>query len=290
MSLRLSNRMSPAAGVRRLARRELGKAADALTRPRRPAESVHVARKHVKKVRALLRLVLNRIGSKIYRAENTDLRKLGRQLSAVRDAQVVLKILSGLREMAASQPEANALNTLHEQLTNSSAGAASPNLSAKAARDRAREFERCRLRINRWSLKKLVWPDLTKALVRSYCRSQTALACYDVGRTPSNLHEWRKRTKDFWYQLLMLEARLCRSLRRLAPVVESLTEAQGEAHDLDLLLTVLNAKRGHLPAGGRALILELIQKRLRQLERKILKTGRKVFREPPEHLARQLDS
>ena len=290
MSLRLSNKMSPAAGVRRLARRELGKAADALTRPRRPAESVHVARKHVKKVRALLRLVRKRVGSKVYRAENTDLRELGRQLSAVRDAQVVLKILSGLREVAACQPEASALKTLHEQLTDSSAGAASPNLSAKAARDRASEFERCRRRVNRWSLKKLVWPDLTKALVRSYRRNQTALARYDSRRTPLNLHEWRKRTKDFWHQLLMLEARLCRSLRRLAPVVESLTEAQGEAHDLDLLLAALNAQRGHLPAGGRTLILQLIQKRLRQLEQKILKTGRKVFCKPPERFARQLDS
>lgn len=290
MSLRLSSTKSPAAGVSRLARRELGKAADSLTQSRRPAESVHVARKHVKKVRALLRLVRKRIGSKAYCAENADLRELGRQLSAVRDAQVVLKILSGLREIAPRQTESSALKTLHEQLTESSAGAASPNLSAKAARDRAREFERCRLRVNRWPLKKLKWSDLIKALARSYRRSQTAMARYDARRTPSNLHEWRKRTKDFWYQLLMLEALLPRSLRRLAPVVESLTEAQGEAHDFDLLLTVLNAERRQLPAGDRTLILQLIQKRLRQLEQRILETGRKVFREPPDYFARQLDS
>lgn len=290
MSLRLSNKMSPVAGVRRLARRELSKAVDALTQPRRPAESVHVARKHVKKVRALLRLVRKRTGSKFFLSENKALRELGRQLSTVRDAQVVLAVLNGLRETATRQPELGALKTLHEQLTQSNVGAASLDLSAKAARDRASEFKRCRLRVKRWPLKKLIWSDLAAALARSYQRSQRALARYDARRTLPNLHEWRKRTKDFWYQLMMLESLLPRSLRRLATVVESLTEAQGEAHDLDLLQTLINTERRQLSAADRTLILELIQKRLGKRERKILKTGQKVFREPPEHFARQLDS
>src|SRR5436190_15203214 len=60
------------------------------------AEAVHEARKDMKKLRALLRLVRGELGEELYVHENTVFRDTGRQLSGVRDADVMIHTLSDL--------------------------------------------------------------------------------------------------------------------------------------------------------------------------------------------------
>ena len=59
-------------------------------------ESIHSARKEIKKLRALLRLVECNIGKKSFKNVNEHLRKAARRLSAARDAQVQLETLNHL--------------------------------------------------------------------------------------------------------------------------------------------------------------------------------------------------
>lgn len=290
MNLRLNTKKSPADAVRRLARRELGKAADALTRPRGRTESVHAARKHVKKVRALLRLVRKRTGSRFFLSENQSLRGFGRKLSEVRDSQVVLSVLDDLRHTIEQRSTVKALKALHEALTKSFPGAARPDLSAKVALAHSRQLHRLRWQVQRWPLKNLSWEDLRASLARNYRRGHRAMARYKARHTLPNLHEWRKRAKDFWYQLLMLAGLLPCTLRKLIPKVEVLTETQGAILDLDLLRTALDDLGEAFSSMDRHVIQQLIQKRLRKTEGQALKCGGAVFREPPRIFARWLNS
>lgn len=288
MNLRLRTKKSPSDEVRRLARRELGKAATVLVGRKQRRESVHAARKHVKKVRALLRLVQQRTGAKFFRKENRALRELGQKLSAVRDAQVILVVLDDLRRANPTGRIAEVLTKVRAGLNPPAEATASPDVSPGEARSCAREFERRRRGVKRWPLGKLAWPELAAALARSHRRSQDALARYAEHRTLLNLHEWRKRAKDFFYQLLILESLVPRELRSLAGKVASLTELQGAAHDLDLLLTALDRLRDKISATERNVVRELAQKRLRSLAARALKQGRKTFRLSPEQFVERL--
>src|SRR5262249_17556562 len=62
------------------------------------AEAVHQIRKRIKKPRALLALLREPLGKEQYRVEDADLRKVGRALSAKRDAEVLLKTLTHLQQ------------------------------------------------------------------------------------------------------------------------------------------------------------------------------------------------
>ena len=73
---------------------ELGGATDST-----PEEAVHEARKDVKKLRALLRLVRSSTSAKVRTRENEALRDVGRSLSGKRDADVMLATLAGLEDL-----------------------------------------------------------------------------------------------------------------------------------------------------------------------------------------------
>ena len=58
-------------------------------------DPVHEARKSCKKIRAILRLVRDHIGSDVYASENRIFRDIGRALSSARDGTVLLETASG---------------------------------------------------------------------------------------------------------------------------------------------------------------------------------------------------
>ncbi|MDH3264343.1 MAG: CHAD domain-containing protein, partial [Paracoccaceae bacterium] len=81
------------AGVRRIAREDVDAALAILDDASSPlAERVHEARKAVKKLRGLIRLV--RQGFAGYDAENAALREAGRSLSGLREAEVARTTLA----------------------------------------------------------------------------------------------------------------------------------------------------------------------------------------------------
>ncbi len=290
MKLRLRGKKLPIDEVRRLARRELGVASSVLSDDRQRYESVHTARKQGKKVRALLRLVRKRAGAEFYRKENRALRDLGRKLSVIRDAQVVIANVVLLRRGNQRGRISNALKEVQQLLTRTATGAALPEISATDAREIARGFARSRRRVKRWPIEGLDWPEMVDALVCGYRRNRAAMNDYAERSTLKNLHRWRKRAKEFWYQLLILEAVVPRELQDFAGKVGALTELQGAAHDLDLVLTALDRLRDELTDHDRDLIRQRVQSRIRSLAARALKDGRRIFLLLPERFAMRLRS
>src|SRR5262245_58184961 len=87
-------------GIARIARGRIDHAVDELSGKSgsTPEESVHEARKDMKKLRALLRLVRGELGNEDYRRENSCFRDASARLSGVRDADVMLARLADLEE------------------------------------------------------------------------------------------------------------------------------------------------------------------------------------------------
>src|SRR5438067_1267580 len=91
-------------GIKRIACELLDEAIDR-TKPRRnnPDEAIHEVRVATKKVRALLRLARAKSNDDVFAREMCRYRKVGRRLSDLRDATVMMAALDGLTERYADQ-------------------------------------------------------------------------------------------------------------------------------------------------------------------------------------------
>src|SRR5437660_8038779 len=67
--------------------------------------TVHEVRKHLKKLRAAMRLAVGEVGKNRHACEDRCVRKIGKLVSDLRDAQVRLQTLIELRDQAGKHPE-----------------------------------------------------------------------------------------------------------------------------------------------------------------------------------------
>jgi CHAD domain-containing protein len=255
--------------VRRVARGRIDHAIDELRgKSKRSAdEAVHEARKDMKKLRALVRLARGELGDELYRAENARFRDIGRLLSGVRDADVMLATLKSVDSGA--RPE------LHEALKahrRSLEAAGTPRDDAVAALEDGRD------EVEGWPLVRDDFDALEPGLRRMYRRGRRALR--DVEQEPSDesLHEWRKRVKDLWYHHTLLEDAWPGPMEGLGDEAHALSDRLGEDHDLVVL-------RGWAHERAAALDLsqldETIEARRAALQADALAIGRRLYAERP---------
>src|SRR5919108_3500582 len=100
MSFQLKPDKTVGKNIRRIVRKQLDGVLEELTRGHKGSrdEVVHEARKSLKKIRAVLRLVRPAIGDKTYRQENTCFRDAARPLTEVRDARILIETLDKLAD------------------------------------------------------------------------------------------------------------------------------------------------------------------------------------------------
>ena len=114
-SFRLEGGEYLAAGLQRVSLEQLDHAVAALERLP-PDMGIHEARKAMRRVRALLRLVRDVIGDRVYRAENVWLRDSGRKIGSSRDATVMVQTLDGMTMFYGNALRMSLFGELRERL------------------------------------------------------------------------------------------------------------------------------------------------------------------------------
>src|SRR4051794_709128 len=169
----------PSEEVRRIA---AGRADNALEELRGESDeddagAVHEARKNLKKLRSLLRLVRGELGDDVYRRENERIRDAGRELSGSRDADVKLETVAAPPDRFGGESEpqgidewVNALEAERDELDaelDSGAGGSEPAIAA---------VEVTRAAIERWRVDGLDWDSFEPGLKRAYKRGRNRFA------------------------------------------------------------------------------------------------------------------
>lgn len=216
--------------VRRIARGRIDHARDQLTGAagHGAAESVHEARKDIKKLRSLLRLVRDDLGEEVYRRENDWLRQTARGLAGARDAEVLAVTLDGLVPRDVDPAAVAPLRAGLQEVRRRAAGDPRPAMTVAVQR-----LDVLRARVDSWPLSGDA-RALQSGLRRSYERGRRWSR--RAAREPRvhGLHEWRKRVKDLWYQATIL--RLADpALEQAADRAHELSTLLGDDHDLGLL-------------------------------------------------------
>jgi CHAD domain-containing protein len=258
----------------RLARKGLRRAVEGIDRKRAADAAVHDARKSVKKVRAILRLLERPLG-RHYAADNDRLRKAARQLSNLRDADAMLQTFAAL------------CATYAAILTSSIQSAVNRGLRSRrrALWRRAGTFVRRALRDLRRARRTVPERIETCArasaartgYVRGYRRARAAMAPITMASDAAEFHRWRRRVKDHWYHVRLFAPRH-RSLTARAQSLRRLETDLGDDHDLAVLRDVL---LGEPEKFGRAkitaIVLGCIEKRQHTLRRLAISRGRRLF-------------
>jgi CHAD domain-containing protein len=237
--------------VRAVAQQQLQSAVDVLQRMQDPVDAVHEARKHIKKTRALLRLVRPALGRSVYRRENDALREVALVLSERRDADVLEQTIQRLlRYATGSLPSATA-QRLSRQLCAHSLPAGEADLAAALG-----ALSTLSANVEHWPLDDLGWRSVIAGCTRVYRQGRDACALARADPSTERLHDWRKHAKDLWYHQRLLVALWPAVIPTYSEQAHTLSELLGDDHDLALLGARLQSP-GELPADLQAAAVEL---------------------------------
>lgn len=248
-------------------------------------EGVHEARKRLKEIRAVLRLVRFTLGER-FTAENRWYRDTARALSAVRDAQAVLESWdrlvarspegfagvdpAGVRERLAGRRDRLAVADVPVAMT----------LEGLAA---ARE------RVARWPLGDTGFAALAPGIRHSYRQGRRRMAAALASGVDEDLHEWRKRAKDLWYHTRLLAPVWPEVMEARRRTLKQVSDALGDDHDLVVLGDLLAAEPAVLgDDAARAAVPPLIARRRGELQAEATRLGTRVYAEKPGAYVRRL--
>jgi CHAD domain-containing protein len=288
MGFRLKLREPLPDGLKRVFREQIESALRLCRHPaRQRGVTVHEVRKHLKKLRAAMRLAAGEIGKNQHAREDRCVREIGRLVSDLRDAQVRLQTLIQLRDEAAKKSEENPFPRIEELLSleRESFSAAFDGWQKLAIP----KLERVGERLSKWPLDGITWKQICGAVENIYERGQRGLEKTIKKPVPENFHAWRKRVKDLWYQLRILQPLNRVVLEKIAADAEVLGELMGREHDLDFLLARLEKESGDEALRGElAQLHKVIRKRGKRLRRNALELGRRFYAEPSKAFAKRI--
>jgi hypothetical protein len=201
---------------------------------------IHTARRHVKKVRALMHLVEPRLhaGS---RHRQRRLRTASRLLAAIADSEALVDTFEGLarRYPGAIGPatEAELRAALQAREGQARRVADFGGVLRKVAALLAAE----QTRVRTWQLDEEGCDAIARGMRRSVRRGRRAMRRALVRPTTRRYTVWRRRVKELWLQMRLVEGYTGGRLRQEQQFLERLDGVLGETHNCALLCDALVA-------------------------------------------------
>jgi CHAD domain-containing protein len=280
MSYRIEKGEGLAEALGRIAAEEMDVVRKELRRNR--GESVHSARKAIKRLRALLRSLRVAFAKNLFQAENRCLGKAGRTISPLRDLEVQLRTLGKLR--AARNPAGGKMRS--DLLGRQKNFARKVPALRRAVR---RMLGDSGLTIKSWPLDKTTPASLAAGLKRIYKQGRGAFCNARKNPTPDNLHEWRKKAKTLGFGFELIERMVPKEFLKRMKFCQTLGEVLGDDHDLFMVLQALRQANHAKRAGDYAELARRISAKRAKLRKRAFKLGKRIYGEKPRALARRLD-
>jgi hypothetical protein len=260
-------------------------------------QRIHAARKRGKRMRGLLRLVRSGLARSTYRTENEAVRDAGRLLSDARDGQTLVAAVERLVEKPRAQANGEAVQHPPFDAVRRGLHAHRDQLTGDASdvHDRLAEYHeriaQVRRRVDQWRLKGDGAAAVRRGFRNTYAAARSAFAEACDDGSPESFHEWRRRVKDHWCHLLLIEELWPAVLASHSERLDQLAGVLGEDHDLAVLTDALRAVPDHF--GGPEHIeplIELAAKRQDRLRTKAKELGEALLEAKPKRVAKPLSA
>ncbi len=203
-------------------------------------KAVHDIRVLLKKSRAVLKLITSQDEEDLNIRDLKSLRTAGRLLSDLRDNSVQRKVLKELRksytDLFVHLTGVDEINSL--MVNGSFAAEPSPELQAKLS-DAAEILYKTAYRIRFRSMNTFDPQALIRELGASFDKASASYLAARNQPSETTIHEFRKRSKDFLYQLYFFRPLNAASVKSLEKKLNSITTNLGRYNDLSLLINTL---------------------------------------------------
>lgn len=291
MAYRLKRGESIPDGIRRIVHEEATSAINELKQATgsRGDRGIHEARKSIKKIRGLLRLVRPELG-RVYRTENSRLGETGRKLSEIRDATAIIEVFDGLIAKHKNEVQKSTLAPIRKALVASKREMEQHAGIGNTVEQAATALRRIQKRAGAWPLKHDGFAALAHGLEERYRRGRRAMAAAQKDGTAENYHEWRKRVKDHWYHVRLLESLWTDVMQAQERSLHDLETWLGDDHNLVVLSARLEEepeKYGEEKAVG--LLLMLLKQEQKELREKSMSLGERVYERKPRRFVQDIE-
>jgi CHAD domain-containing protein len=220
--------------IRRIFAEEVTYAVGQLSNSSNRTEAVHEARKSVKKIRGLLSLIQSRLGRE-FKTEDRYFAKAGKHLSKARDSAVILQafdeLVQGCPELAVAAAS-DVRRNLQRHLLETRAEQDVSSHVASLLHD-------AKPRAVAWPVDGLDLDGILPDVMETYRRGRRALKRALHSQSPEALHSLRKKAKQHWYHLRLLEVVWDAELRRHAKSLRDLETLLGDERNLAMLRSQL---------------------------------------------------
>jgi CHAD domain-containing protein len=256
----------------RVVRNEFRKASHKLAKRGDGEEGIHEARKSVKKIRAVLRI--GKVGAHS-RNQQTALRGVNHRLSYLRDLGVAEATLARLRGRYPRAATQSVVRVIVRGLRS----------RRQAGKRRARGFVLNAERGLRRLCKSTValardvggFRVVRAGFTRGYRRARKVMDSVSPESAATLFHEWRRRIKDHWYQVRLLE-RFHPTPRGRVRSLRKLERCLGDDHDCAVLSATIVATRGRFGNTRAAtIVLGCITEDQARLRLQALALGHRLF-------------
>ncbi len=260
--------------MKRVAEQQLRFIADRLREGKDLKEEIHDARKGLKRVRALLRLVKRDLGA-AYSEENRRLRDLGRRFSELRDAHATVEAFD---EFAKKHRLVRKLAPVRADFVRKQLDLEQGADWAQVMRQASEEVAAAEKRVENWP------QSMEPNLLGGYRKARMAWKAAANGRGADQFHELRKCTKSHWYQLRVLSGG---GFKERLTALKELSDCIGRQHNFVVLAD-------RLPQSGDLAVLametrERITRDRVRLENQALGLAEKVYGQKPKTFMREFE-
>jgi CHAD domain-containing protein len=256
-------------------------------RSAKASERVHESRKRFKEIRALLRLFHEPLGD-LFAVENRWYRDAGRGLADYRDADAVVEAVRGLSTKIRHRLGFAAMRKLRGVAQRRRRAAYHDRTTAEFRMAYiAAQLPIAAARINNLSPATFNgFESLETGLARTLRDGRRAMQSASKSRDPAAFHEWRKRVKDHWYQVQLLQSVWPDELDEREKQLSKLSHILGEHHDLEVIRSIVDATYDTFTANESTKIDRTLAARQHALERKAKSIGTKIYSPRPKTFVR----
>jgi CHAD domain-containing protein len=249
-------------------------------------KAMHRARRHIKKIRALIRLFQPSLAH-AYPPIDRRLRAVSRRLAPIADGEAVVDTLVRIGRKYRQELPGATFNSIHAGLVHREFRA-----DRKATFDRSLETATRLLRLEQgrihlWRLRESGFSAVARGLESSVRRTRRAMTRALEQPTDRHYRQWRQRVKDLWLQVRLLEGRCGGRLAREESQLERLDDCLGEYLNCALLARVLTAE----PLASRqetVTCLRLLRRYREELRREIGPLANITLSEKPRRFVRRV--
>jgi len=290
MGYRLKRGESIPEGIRRIVHEETASVLSELAHSagKRRDEGIHEARKSIKKIRGLLRLVRPELG-RLYRTENTRLGDVGRKLSEIRDATAIIEVFDGLVAKHQNGLQKDTLTPIRKGLEASKRQMELQPGMREAVKRATAALRSLQKRVDAWPLRQEGFRALAPGLKERYRRGRRAMAVAQKDGTAENYHEWRKRVKDHWYHVRLLESLWTEVMQEHEHSLHDLETWLGDDHNLVLLRAKLEEEpQNYGDDKAVRLFLALVNQEQKELREKSISLGERIYERKPRRFVKDI--